>query len=120
MVGSPEDLTLEAFTAALRGDAPPAGLDNALQALWHEARADGPGATQRLDVAGEMSSDWKTAHGLSQRQRDKVGSWVHAYLHRIEGDDANAGYWYERAGQPFPTVSTADEWAQIVTALLAR
>jgi hypothetical protein len=120
MASRPENLSLEAFTAALRDDAPPAGLDNALQALWHEARAGGPGATRSLDITGEMSSGWKTAHGLSQRQRDKDGSWVHAYLHWIEGDDANAGHWYERAGRPFPTASLADEWAQIAAALLVR
>jgi hypothetical protein len=120
MASGAENISLEAFIASLRGEAPPAGLDNALQALWHEARADGPAATLSLDRAGEMSSGWITAHGLSQRQRDKDGSWVHAYLHRIEGDDANAGRWYERAGQPFPAVSPADEWAQIAAALLAR
>ncbi len=120
MASRPENLSLEAFTAALRDDAPPAGLDNALQALWHEARAGGPGATPPGDDDGNMSGDWNTAHNLVQRQREKDGYWVHAYLHRIEGDDANAGHWYERAGQPFPTASSADEWAQIAAALLAR
>lgn len=120
MASGPENLSLEAFTATLRDDAPPAGLDNALQALWHEARAGGPGATLAGDAAGEMSADWKTAHHLVQRQRDEPGRWVHGYLHRLEGDDANAAGWYERAGHPFPTLSSAEEWAQIVTALLAR
>lgn len=120
MANGPEIHSLEAFTATLRGEAPPDGLDNALQALWHEARADGPGATPPQDDDGNMSRDWNTAHGLVQRQRDERGRWVHGYLHRIEGDDANAAGWYERAGQPFPTLSAADEWAQIVMALLAR
>lgn len=120
MASSPENLTIEAFTASLRNAAPPAGLDNALQALWHEARADGPGATPPQDDDGNMTGDWNTAHGLVQHQRDERGRWVHGYLHRIEGDDANAAGWYERAGQPFPTVSAADEWVRIATALLAR
>ena len=114
------NLSFEDFTTALGDDAPPVGLDNALQALWYEARASGPGATPAKDTAGTMSDDWGTAHRLTQRQRDEDGRWVHAYLHRIEGDDANAGRWYKRAGQPFPTLSLADEWVQIAGALLAR
>lgn len=120
MASNLENLSLDAFIASLRDDTPPAGLDNALQALWHEARAGGPGATLSKDAAGAMSDDWNTAHGLCQRQRDEHGRWVHAYLHRVEGDDVNAAGWYKRAGQPFPTLSLTDEWAQVVIALLAR
>jgi hypothetical protein len=47
------------------------------------------------------------------------GNWVHAYLHRKEGDLGNAGYWYRRAGQPVATTTLADEWAEIVTTLLS-
>ena len=112
--------SLDAFTASLGDDAPPAGLDNALQALWYEARAGGPGMTRSKVAAGAMSDDWNTAHRLTQHQRDEHGRWVHAYLHRVDGDDANAGRWYERAGQPFPTLTLADEWAQIAAGLLAR
>jgi hypothetical protein len=113
-------LSLRAFTASLGGGAPPDGLDNALQALWYEARAGGPGATPAAGADGDMPADWKTAHGLVQRQRDERGRWVHGYLHRIEGDDDNAAGWYERAGRPFPTLSFADEWTQIAADLLAR
>ena len=120
MTDNPTIMSIDAFTASLAGDTPPVGLDNALQALWHEARVNGPGVTQPMDADGEMSSDWNIAHRLVQRQRDAHGRWVHGYLHRIEGDDSNAAGWYERAGQPFPTVSSSEEWAQIVTALLAR
>ncbi len=120
MSSDPTPLSLDAFTATLGDDAPPAGLDNALQALWYEARADGPGGTRSEGYSDEMPADWKTAHHLVQRQRDEYGRWVHGYLHRLEGDDDNAAGWYERAGQPFPGLSFADEWAQIVTALLAR
>ncbi|MFT5180517.1 MAG: hypothetical protein ACI8S3_000391 [Alphaproteobacteria bacterium] len=115
------NLYLEAFTAALGDDAPPAGLDKALRALWYEARAAGPGATlARAALEDEMSGDWNAAHELVQNQRDNDGRWVHAYLHRIEGDDDNARRWYKSAGQPFSALPFADEWAQIVAALLAR
>lgn len=113
-------LTYEALTASLGDAAPPEGLDNALQALWHEAAVKGPGATRSQSDDGEMPANWNKAHGLVQRQRDGDGRWVHGYLHRLEGDDSNAAGWYERAGQPFPTLSFAEEWAQIVTALLVR
>ena len=120
MTSDLKTVPLDAFTASLGDAAPPAGFDNALQALWHEARAGGPGATIPKGADDVMSDDWNTAHGLVQRQRDSDGRWVHGYLHRIEGDDGNAARWYERAGQPFPTLSLAEEWTQIATALLAR
>ena len=120
MADDPNPLSFGAFTASLDGDAPPAGLENALQALWYEARADGPGGTRSEGHSGEMPADWNSAHHLVQRQRDGDGRWVHGYLHRLEGDDDNAAGWYERAGQPFPTLSFAEEWAQIAAALLAR
>lgn len=120
MEGGSANLSLDEFVASLSGEAPPVGLDNALEALWYEARDNGPGATKPLDGEGDMSDDWKTAHRLVQRQRDARGRWVHGYLHRLEGDADNAAGWYERAGQPYPTVSAADEWTQIARALLAR
>jgi len=120
MASAQPELSLAAFTAALSGDAPPDGLDNALQALWYEARANGPGMTPAAGADGEMSADWNTAHRLVQRQRDVAGRWVHGYLHRLEGDAANAAGWYERAGQPFPDVPPAEEWSHIAAALLAR
>jgi hypothetical protein len=95
-------MTLAAFRDSLRSDAPPAGLAPALQALWHEA-----------------NGDWPAAHRLAQAQDDAVGAWVHAYLHRVEGDLANAGYWYRRAGQPVAAQPLAEEWAAIAAALLA-
>ncbi len=120
MADDSKSLSFDAFTASLGDDAPPAGLDNALQALWYEARVNGPGGTGSDGAVGEMPADWKKAHHLVQRQRDSDGRWVHGYLHRLEGDDDNAAAWYERAGQPFPTLSLTEEWAQIATALLAR
>ena len=74
----------------------------ALQALWHDARGD-----------------WERAHELCQQAKSRDGDWVHAYLHRKEGDAGNAGYWYARAGRPMPSsgVSLQAEWADIARAL---
>ncbi len=94
-------MNLDRFKASLDGDAPPEGLTPALQALWH----DGHGA-------------WDEAHRLAQAQNDQTGAWVHAYLHRVEGDAGNAAYWYRRAGKAVPTLPLEEEWASIVQALL--
>lgn len=94
-------MDLTAFRETLAGDAPPAGLTPALEALWHDAKGD-----------------WDRAHGLAQSQDDAVGAWVHAYLHRVEGDESNAGYWYRRAGRPHATAPLAEEWEEIAAALL--
>ncbi len=83
----------------------PAGLSAPLRSLWLSARGD-----------------WEGAHALVQSDGGRDGAWVHAYLHREEGDDANAGYWYSRAGRPAPEQgadSLAREWEQIARALLA-
>jgi hypothetical protein len=86
---------------SLAGVEPPAGLDTALKALWHAAKGD-----------------WDKAHELAQAQEDATGAWVHAYLHRVEGDESNAGYWYRRAGRPHATAPLPEEWQEIATALL--
>jgi hypothetical protein len=90
------------FKASLTAEAPPQELSHALQALWY-------------DVQG----DWATAHEHAQAQEDTVGAWVHAYLHREEGDLANAAYWYRRAGQPVANGALEAEWDSLVVALLA-
>jgi hypothetical protein len=94
-------MDLPAFRASLAAPAPPAGLSLALQALW-------------LDGKG----DWDGAHELAQRGEGGAGDWVHAYLHRKEGDNGNAAYWYRRAGNAIARGPLDDEWAAIVTALL--
>ena len=81
---------------------PPEGLSPALAALWHLARGE-----------------WDAAHGLAQSDRGRDGAWVHAHLHRVEGDLANAGYWYRRADRPPSDAPLDDEWEEIATALLA-
>lgn len=95
-------MTVAEFAATLGFDEP-SSLSLALQALWHDARGNG---------------DWNCAHDLLQDDQTSDGSWVHAYLHRREGDLANAGYWYRRAGKPTPTGSQEAEWDSIVETLL--
>ena len=93
-------MTLDEFRATLSSDASPA-VAPALVALWHDARGD-----------------WAKAHELANDVDDRTGAWVHAYLHRKEGDTANAGYWYRRAGKPPASGSLEAEWQAIATALL--
>jgi len=89
------------YKSSLAGDAPPAGLSMAMQALWWEAKGD-----------------WHRAHTCAQRQADAAGVWAHAYLHRVEGDLSNAGGWYHRAGRPVSTAPLQEEWEAIARALL--
>ena len=96
-------MNLSDLKASLSASTPPSGLPPALVALWHDAKGD-----------------WHTAHQVAQDVEDKDGAWVHAYLHRKEGDDGNAAYWYQRAAQPVAKLSLEAEWDQIATALLAQ
>jgi hypothetical protein len=96
-------ISFEAFQATLEDATPPAGVSPALAAMWHEAK----GA-------------WDAAHRLAQDEDNADGAWVHAYLHRVEGDLSNAGYWYRRAGKPASQQPLRDEWIAIVKALLAK
>ena len=95
-------MNLEAFRISLAQDRPPGGLGPALQALWWEAKGD-----------------WDKAHECAQAKEDTPGCWVHAYLHRKEGDPGNAAYWYRRAGKSAATGSLAEEWQAIAQSLLA-
>ncbi len=94
-------MELSAFRASLAGAAPPPGLSRALAALWRDARGD-----------------WDGAHEAAQVDKGGAGDWVHAYLHRKEGDAGNATYWYRRAGKPVCRTSLDEEWAAIAEALL--
>ena len=94
---------LSAFRASLAAVAPPPGLSRALCALW-------------LDAKG----DWDGAHEAAQADEGGPGDWVHAYLHRKEGDAGNAAYWYRRAGKPVCPTSLEEEWAAIAEALLQQ
>jgi hypothetical protein len=95
-------MTLEDFQNSLAESQPPAELGLALAGLWWDAKGD-----------------WKRAHESAQRDEGPDGSWVHAYLHRKEGDQDNATYWYGRAGKPVCGESLDAEWLSIVEDLLA-
>jgi hypothetical protein len=69
-------------------------------------------------VSGGTPREWKRAHESAQQDEGRDGSWVHAYLHRKEGDQSNAGYWYSRAGKPVCREQHDAEWLSIVQALL--
>ena len=94
-------MTLKEFKRSLDNAAPPAGLSPVLAALWHDAKGD-----------------WEAAHRVAQDVEDENGAWVHAYLHRKEGDLGNAAYWYDRAGQPVANDTLDAEWDRIARALL--
>ena len=97
-------MTFSEFEAALAGKEPPAAVHLALQALWWDAKGD-----------------WDKAHQCAQTDEgDPSCDWVHAYLHRKEGDASNAGYWYRRAGKPAATESTDAEGRAIARVLLER
>ncbi len=61
--------------------------------------------------------DWEQAHQLVQSQEDELACWIHAWLHRQEGDQGNARYWYQRAGRPFPETGLQDELELIASQL---
>ena len=97
-------MTIEELRRSVAQDAaPPPTSSRPVQALWHAARGD-----------------WHAAHACAQDDKSRDGSWVHAYLHRQEGDLGNAGYWYSRAGRPMPAakISLETEWAELAGALL--
>lgn len=90
------------FRQSIHHHFPQSRLSAALQALWWDAKGN-----------------WEQAHALVQDDTSRHGAWVHAYLHRKEGDEWNARYWYRLAGKSFPTVSLEEEWQRIVDTLLA-
>lgn len=96
-------MTFAEFRASLIQPEPPPGLSLALAALWRDGKGD-----------------WDGAHEFAQADEGGAGDWVHAYLHRKEGDAGNAAYWYRRAGRPVSRVALGDEWAEIAQTLLAR
>lgn len=94
-------MTLDDFRETLAQNDPPEGLSRALCAMWEDARGN-----------------WSAAHSIAQDIDDRTGCWIHAYLHRKEGDFGNAGYWYRRSGKPAASDTLEEEWERIVSALL--
>ena len=96
-------MTLAEFERTLTRLKPPAGLAPALVALWWAAR-----------------EQWDKAHQLVMDEGGKDCAWVHAYLHRVEGDLGNASYWYRQAQRPVSTEPLPVEWAAIAGTLLEK
>jgi hypothetical protein len=88
------------FKASLSGAAPAPDFSAPLAAMWWAAKGS-----------------WDQAHKIVQDEASADAAWVHAYLHRVEGDLGNAGYWYRQAGKPVAKDSVEAEWEQIATAL---
>ena len=96
-------MTLDEFKASTSLTTPPKGLNKLLKALWF----DGHG-------------DWDQAHDLADSISTNDAAWVHAYLHRKEGDIWNADYWYRRASRSRPNVSLEEEWENLVKYFLTN
>jgi hypothetical protein len=94
-------MNVSSFKESLSQGQPPETTSVYLNALWYDAKGE-----------------WDKAHGLIQDVEDKNASWIHAYLHRKEGDTGNADYWYSRAAKKRPLVSLNEEWEDIVSALI--
>jgi hypothetical protein len=89
------------FTLALAHDAPPPALSPPLVALWWAKKGE-----------------WDKAHRIVMDETGAEAAWVHAYLHRVEGDLGNAGYWYAQAGKPVATGDLDGEWTALMAALI--
>lgn len=96
-------MTLQDFKSTIAAGTEPARVSIALKAMWYDA-----------------SGNWDRAHDIAQEIHGADGSWIHAYLHRKEGDQSNAAYWYQRAGRPVCRTSLDEEWDEIATALLQK
>ena len=94
-------MKFEDFQQSLSSAQPPAELSGYLKALWYAGK-----------------DDWENSHNVAQDIHDKNGSWIHAYLHRWEGDTFNANYWYNKAGRRMPGYPLKQEWEEIVREML--
>lgn len=92
---------VELESAATAQSPLPLEVDPLVRALWHDA-----------------TGDWARAHELVQTIESAEAAWIHAYLHRKEGDHQNAQYWYRRAGRPAASGSLPEEWRAIAQTLL--
>jgi hypothetical protein len=96
-------MKFDQFRATLSDELPPKSITQSLAALWYAGKGD-----------------WEQAHAITQDIPTKEASWVHAYLHRQEGDEWNANYWYQRAGKTMSSLSLEEEWDQIARGLLGE
>ncbi len=91
------------FQESLSEQKPYNSWPEGLKALWYDAKGD-----------------WEASHDIVQEMHGNLGSWIHAYLHRKEGDEFNAGYWYKMARKPFPEKNLEVEHKEIVLAILGK
>ena len=96
-------MNYDEFISSLSSDEPPSIIPEVLKALWYDGK-----------------NDWTGSHNIAQEIDDKNGSWVHAYLHRKEGDISNARYWYSRAGKTEPRLTLKEEWESLVRHFIER
>ncbi len=94
-------MNLQSFKKSITETTLPIGMTIYLQSLWYDAKGN-----------------WTKSHELIQDLEDKTAAWIHAYLHRKEGDQWNADYWYRKAGKKSPSSSLEQEWEELVTELL--
>lgn len=94
-------MNFDEFTSTLKYQEPPQQLNPLIEALWWDAKGF-----------------WEKAHMIAQDEHSADGAWVHAYLHRKEGEDWNAAYWYRQAKKPVCHENLEQEWREIVKALL--
>ena len=94
-------MNFEDFVQSLTKEQPPVTLSVYMQSLWWEGKGD-----------------WEKSHQLIQDLPDKKAAWIHAYLHRKEGDIWNADSWYNRAGKKRPACSLQEEWALLAEEML--
>ena len=97
------EMTPSDFKNSLSADVPPAELAPALQALWWAGKGD-----------------WDKAHKIVMGDESREGAWVHAYLHRVEGDLPNARHWYGQAKREAATGALEAEWAAIANDLVVN
>lgn len=90
-------MDLTAFINSLKDEQPPSHCSSLLCALWYDGKGD-----------------WNRAHDIADGNSAQGADWVHAYLHRKEGDKWNARYWYQRAGRDYPSQDLEAEWEQLV------
>jgi hypothetical protein len=95
-------MTFEEFIISIQHDQPP-DFSPYLESLWFERKGD-----------------WDKAHKIAQEIPDSGGSWIHAYIHRVEGDRWNSNYWYTKAGKKMPDISLKEEWESLVKYFLKK
>lgn len=98
-----ESFNYQDFLDSLENEYPPKSLSEGLQALWYDSKGN-----------------WNASHDIAQDIPSDLGAWIHAYLHRKEGDKFNARYWYRRANKPYPTITLEEEFTILVDYILNK